>query len=195
MKHPIKNHLKAMGLALALSMPGVAVAQGLPVYDNTNFISMAKSLIESAKQTSELMRTVEFLKEQKERIEQVSQRVQQLRAVQQLIRNNQRLFDMVRHDLRDILNSPYIKPDEISQVTVSFEEILERSLESVGYVDRILTSDFLKMTDAERAAVLKDHEAQSNEMVAEVENKTRRYREIISFRKMQDKINNRETGF
>jgi hypothetical protein len=25
--------------------------------------------------------------------------------------------------------------------------------------------------------------------------KTKRYREIISFRKMQDKINNRETGF
>ncbi|MAQ40899.1 MAG: conjugal transfer protein, partial [Mesonia sp.] len=25
--------------------------------------------------------------------------------------------------------------------------------------------------------------------------KTKRYREIISFRKMQDKINNRETGY
>ena len=51
------------------------------------------------------------------------------------------------------------------------------------------------MTDAERAEVLKDIEQQSKEMVAEIEAKTRRYREIIAFREMQDKINNRETNY
>ena len=95
----------------------------------------------------------------------------------------------------DILNSPYIRPEEVDRVTASFEEILERSMESVDYIERILTSDYLKMTDAERATVLKDHEARSDEMVAEVSNRARRYKEIISFRKMQDRINNRETGF
>src|SRR5690606_8710959 len=129
---------------------------------------------ESAKQTSELLKTVEFLKEQKERIEQVSQMVQQLEAVQRLIGNIQRLFNMVRDDLRDILDSPYIRPDEVDRVVASFDRILERSLESAGYVEKILTSDFLKMTDGERAAVLKEYEAQSDEMVAEVENKARR---------------------
>ena len=89
----------------------------------------------------------------------------------------------------------YIKPDEINRVTASFEEIIDRSMESVDYVNKILTSDYLKMSDAERATVLKDYETRSNEMVAEVQNKTRRYKEIISFRKMQDKINNRETGY
>lgn len=101
---------------------------------------------------------------------------------------------MVQGDLQDILNSPYIKPDEINRVIESFEDIIERSMESVDYVNKILTSDYLKMTDAERAAVLKDYETQSDEMVAEVESKTRRYKEIISFRKMQDRINNRETA-
>jgi len=80
-------------------------------------------------------------------------------------------------------------------VTASFEEIIARSMESVDYVNKILTSDYLKMSDAERATVLKDYETKSNEMVAEVQNKTRRYKEIISFRKMQDHINNRETEF
>src|SRR5690606_5430705 len=193
----IKIHLKTIGLflGLALSVPSSAIAQGLPVYDNTNFISMAKSLIESAKQTSELMRTVEFLKEQKDRIEQVSQKIQQLQAVQRLIKNNNRLFGLVQHDLRAILDSPYIKPEEISRVTASFEEILDRSLESVGYIEKVLTSDFLKMSDGERSAVLKEHEASSREMVAEAESKTRRYGEIISFRMMQERINNRETGY
>lgn len=193
----MKSKIKTLALALtfALSSSGHIVAQGMPVYDNTNFISLAKQLIESAKQTSNLLKTVEFLKKQKERIEQVSNVIQQLDAVGQLIENNQQLFNMVQGDLQDILNSPYIKPDEINRVTESFEEIINRSMENVEYVNKILTSDYLKMSDGERAAVLKDYETQSNEMVAEVESKTRRYKEIISFRKMQDRINNRETNY
>lgn len=193
MKHSINQSIKrfVITLSIALFSSGHIVAQGMPVYDNTNFISLAKQLIESAKQTSNLLKTVEFLKQQKERIEQVSNVIQQLDAVGKLIQNNQYLFNMVQGDLQEILNSPYIKPDEINRVTASFEEIIARSMESVDYVNKILTSDYLKMSDAERATVLKDYETRSNEMVAEVQNKTRRYKEIISFRKMQDHINNR----
>ncbi len=197
MKHSINQSIKrfVVTLSIALFSSGHIMAQGMPVYDNTNFISLAKQLIESAKQTSNLLKTVEFLKQQKERIEQVSNVIQQLNAVGKLIQNNQYLFNMVQGDLQEILNSPYIKPDEINRVTASFEEIIARSMESVDYVNKILTSDYLKMSDAERATVLKDYETKSNEMVAEVQNKTRRYKEIISFRKMQDNINNRETEF
>lgn len=195
MKRSIKIKISVVALTIALFMPVGAAAQGMPVYDNTNFISLVKQLVESAKQTSQLMKTVKFLKKQKERIEQVSNVIQQLDAVGKLIQNNQRLFNMVQNDLQQILNSPYIKPGEVARVTESFEEIIDRSVENVDYINKILTSDFLKMTDAERAKVLKEYETQSNEMVAEVENRTRRYKEIISFRKMQDKINNRETDF
>lgn len=195
----MKDYFKIKTLILILSftflLPAGAACQGMPVYDNTNFISLAKQLIESAKQTSNLLKTVEFLKKQKERIEQVSNVIQQLDAVGQLIQNNQQLFNMVQGDLQDILNSPYIKPEEIHRITDSFNEIMERSMESAEYVNKILTSNYLKMTDAERASVLKDYETQSNEMVAEVENKTRRYKEIISFRKMQDRINNRTSEY
>lgn len=195
MKHSIKIKISVIALTIALFMPAGATAQGMPVYDNTNFVSLIKQLVESAKQTSQLMKTVKFLKKQKERIEQVSNVIQQLDAVGKLIQNNQRLFNMVQNDLQQILNSPYIKPGEVARVTESFEEIIDRSVENVDYINKILTSDYLKMTDGERAKVLKEYETQSNEMVAEVENRTRRYKEIISFRKMQDKINNRETDF
>ncbi|WP_323053945.1 hypothetical protein [Galbibacter sp. EGI 63066] len=194
-KQLVKTTTLVLVVTLVLFLPGRATAQGMPVYDNTNFISLAKQLIESGKQTSNLLKTVEFLKKQKKRIEQVSDVIQQLNAVQELIQNNQQLFNMVQGDLQDILNSPYIKPDEINRVIESFEDIIERSMESVEYVNKILTSDYLKMTDAERASVLKDYETQSDEMVAEVSSKTRRYKEIISFRKMQDRINNRETQY
>jgi len=193
MKNTIKTTILALGLMLLL--PARATSQGMPVYDNTNFISFAKSLIESAKQTSELLKTVKFLKEQKENIDKVNNVIKQLKAVRQLARNNKRLFNIVQHDLREILNSPYIKPGEVERVSESFNAIIENSLNGLDYIDQILSSNNMKMTDAERAAVLKEKELESQEMVAEIEAKTRRYREIIAFRRMQDVINTRETNY
>ena len=51
------------------------------------------------------------------------------------------------------------------------------------------------MSDAERAQVLRERELQSKEMVAEITLKTKRYNDIISFREMQDKINNRTINY
>tara|TARA_R110002124_G_scaffold138576_4_gene302058 strand:+ start:4769 stop:5326 length:558 start_codon:yes stop_codon:yes gene_type:complete len=172
-----------------------ASAQGMPVYDNTNFISFVKSLLESGKQTANLMKTVKFLKTQKENIDKVNDVIKQLKAVRELARNNQRLFDVVQDDLREILNSPFIKPDEVTRISDSFDAILENSMAGMEYIDQILSNDNMKMTDAERAEVLKEKELESKEMVAEIEAKTRRYREIIQFREMQHKINNRETNY
>ena len=193
----MKNKHKTwiLTIALALYSSGHIVAQGMPVYDNTNFVSLVKSLVESAKQTANLVKTVNFLKAQKENIEKVNSVVQDLKAVREIGRNNQRLIAVMQDDLRDILNSPYIKPDEISRVTESFSAVVDNSLETASFIDEILSSDHLKMSDAERAEVLKRKELESKEMVTDVRLKTKRYREIISFREMQDRINNRKTGF
>ncbi len=192
-----KLKIKLLGIALtfALLMPSGAACQGMPVYDNTNFISFTKSLIESAKQTSELLKTVQFLKQQKENIEKVNNVIRQLKAVREIARNNQRLFNIVQDDLREILNSPYIKSHEVNRVSQSFNSIIENSLYGLEYIDQILSSNTLKMTDAERAEVLKDMELKSKEMVAEIEAKTKRYREIIAFREMQAVINGRKAKY
>ncbi|WP_299780827.1 conjugal transfer protein [uncultured Formosa sp.] len=170
-------------------------AQGMPVYDNTNFISLAKSLIESAKQTSQLLQTVNFLKQQKERIEQVNTVIKQLNAVKALYKNNQQLYDLIQNDLHDILNSPYIKPEEVIRVSESFDAVIDKSLEDLDFVSQILSSNLLKMTDAERAIFLKEKEEESKEMVVEVILKTKRYKDIIAFRDFQDRINTRETNY
>ena len=182
-------------MAIALLLPARAACQGMPVYDNTNFISLVKSLVESAKQTANLVKTVNFLKAQKENIEKVNSVIQDLQAVREIGRNNQRLISVMQNDLRDILDSPYIEPDEVTRVTESFDAVVENSLATMDFIDEILSSDHLKMSDAERAEVLKQKELESQEMVNDVRLKTRRYQEIISFRKMQDRINNRETAF
>ena len=81
--------------------------------------------------------------------------VQQLRAVQEIAQNNQRLINVMQNDLQDILNSPYIKPEEVTRVAESFDAIVQNSLDTVDFIDEILSSDYLKMSDAERAEVLK----------------------------------------
>jgi hypothetical protein len=191
----IKQKTLILTMILALFSSGHIVAQGMPVYDNTNFVSLVKSLVESAKQTANLVKTVNFLKAQKENIEKVNNVIRDLKAVREIGRNNERLIAVMQNDLRDILNSPYIKPDEVTRVTESFNAVVENSLQTMDFIDEILSSDHLKMSDAERAEVLKQKELESKEMVTDVRLKTKRYREIISFRKMQDKINNRETAY
>lgn len=181
-------------LTLIFLLPARATGQGMPVYDNTNFISFVKSLVESGKQTTQLMKTVKFLKQQKENVDKVNNVIKQLKAVQELANNNQRLFDIVQGDLREIFNSPYIRPHEVNRVSDSFESIIENSIDGVGYIDKILSSG-LKMTDAERVEVLRAKELESREMVAEIEAKTRRYREIIAFREMQAVINGRKAKY
>ena len=195
MKTKIKTIAFGLILTTYLLVPGGATAQGMPTYDNTNFISLVKQLIESGKQTANIIKTVQFLKTQKENIEKVNNVVRQLKAVREIGRNNQRLIQMMQNDLRNILNSPYIRPNEVSRVSESFTAIVENSLDTMDFIDEILSSDYLKMTDAERAEILKKKELESKEMVSNVKTKTRRYADIISFRKMQDKINNRETNY
>ena len=195
MKTTIRTLFFALPITMSLLMPAGAVCQGMPVYDNTNFVSLVKSLVESAKQTTQLLKTVEFLKQQKENLEKVNTVVKQLKAVREISRNNARLIQVMQNELRGILNSPYIKPDEITRVSESFNNIVENSLETMDFIDQILSNNYLKMSDAERARILKEKEEQSQEMVSEINLKTKRYKEIISFRKLQDKINNRQTSF
>ena len=195
MKTKIKTIMFGLILTVTILLPGGATAQGMPTYDNTNFISLVKQLIESGKQTANIIKTVQFLKTQKENIEKVNNVVRQLKAVREIGRNNQRLIQMMQNDLRDILDSPYIKPDEVSRVSESFTAIVQNSLDTMDFIDEILSSDYLKMSDAERAEILKEKEQESKEMVSNIKTKTRRYKDIISFRKMQDKINNRETNY
>nr|WP_235843271.1 conjugal transfer protein [Maribacter hydrothermalis] len=180
---------------LTLLMPSQATCQGMPVYDNTNFISLIKQLVESGKQTANIIKTVKFLKQQKENLEKVNDVVKQLKAVREIGRNNERLIQVMQNDLQDILNSPYIKPDEVTRVSESFSAVIENSLDTMDFIDQVLSSDFMKMTDAERAIILKEKEMESKEMVSNATIKTKRYHDIISFRKMQDKVNNRQVNY
>lgn len=189
----IKTLLLTIGFAFLI--PTSSIGQGMPTYDNTNFISLVKQLAESGKQTANIIKTVEFLKTQKENLEKVNIVVKQLKAVKEIGRNNQRMIQVMQTDLRVILDSPYIKPEEVSRVSESFTAIIENSLNTLDFIDEILSSDYLKMSDAERAGILKQKELESKEMVATIRTKTKRYGDIISFRKMQDKINTRKTEY
>lgn len=193
----MKKRLKTLGISLtfALLLPAGATCQGMPVYDNTNFVSLVKQLVESAKQTVELLKMVEHLQEAKEKLEKVNNAVRQYQAVRDITRDNQRLVDLVRIDLREILNSPYIHPDEVGIISRDLDAIIENSLSQLEFMGQVLSHDFLNMTDAERLTMLEGHRESTRQMVADIRIKRKRYALVISFREMRDRINNRETNF
>ena len=193
MKITIKTIILSVFLVIAST--GQTKAQGIPVYDNTNFLSLIKQLFESAKQTSEMIKTVNFLKQAKETIEKVNSAVAQYEAVKEINENNEALVNMVRNDLSGILNSPYIQPDEIDAVSNAFNTIIDGSLRNLEFMNQVLTNDFLKLNDAERLEILEAHRDDSQKMIADITLKNKRYKLIISFREMQDRINNRETNY
>lgn len=182
-------------MILATGLCSRVGAQGMPVYDNTNFLALGQSLIESAKQTSELLKTVKFLKEQKERIEEVSSIVKQLKMVREIIENNQQLYETVQEDLREILTSPYIRSDEVELISESFNSLIENALSDLEFMQDLLTSNFLNMTDAERMAILEEQRLRSREMIHEIALKKRRYSAIIEFRQVKESINSRATNY
>ena len=167
-------------------------SQGMPVYDNTNFIALGKSIVESAKQTSQMIKTVKFLKAQKERVDKINSAVKQLKSIKELQDNNTYLYNTVKRDLREILNSPYIKIEEITTISNSFNAIVNNSVQSLELVNQILKRDFFKMNDSERFMILEEHKKRSNEMVSDIRYKTKMYYEIIEFREMQDLVTNRD---
>lgn len=193
----MRNKIRLFGMALALTflLPAGAACQGMPVYDNTNFFSLVKQLVESGKQTAEMIKTVKFLKDAKETIEKVNNAVKQYQAVREIHENNKALVNMVRDDLRGILNSPYIHPDEIDAVSNAFTTIIDGSLRNLEFMDQVLSNDFLKLSDAERLSILEEHREDSKKMVADITLKNKRYKMIISFREMQAVINGRKTNY
>ena len=184
-----------VALTLLLLWPGRATAQGMPVYDNTNFISLAKQLVESAKQTAELLKMVEQLNAVREKIEKVNNAVRQYQAVRDITRNNEQLFEMVRDDLREVLNSPYIHGDEVEIISNAFNGIMEHSLDQLDFMGHVLSNDFLNMTDAERLDILEAQRVESRKMLADIKHRKKRYDMIISFRKMQALIKDRKPNY
>ena len=182
-------------MVLMLVLPGRATAQGMPVYDNTNFLSLGKQLIESAKQTAELLKMAEELNAVREKIEKVNNAVRQYQAVRDITKNNEELFEMVGDDLREVLNSPYIHGDEVEAITNAFNGIMEHSLNQLEFMEQVLSNDFLNMSDAERLEILEGQREASQRMLADIKLKKRRYDMVISFRKMQTLIKDRKLNY
>jgi len=182
-------------MVLMLVLPGRATAQGMPVYDNTNFLSLGKQLIESAKQTAELLKMAEELNAVREKIEKVNNAVRQYQAVRDITKNNEELFEMVGDDLREVLNSPYIHGDEVEVITNAFNGIMEHSLNQLEFMEQVHSNDFLNMSDAERLEILEGQREASQRMLADIKLKKRRYDMVISFRKMQTLIKDRKLNY
>lgn len=164
--------------------------QGMPVYDNTNFIALGQQLISMAKQTAEVIKTVNFLREQKERIEQVSNAVRDFNTVARLIRRNQEIYGILNNDLRNLISNPLVTPNEAQRLYDRVERLYDISVEDLDLIEKILTSNFLKMEDTERMDKLREAEKRADETFSKLTIEIKDYNTIVQFREFQQAVDN-----
>ena len=182
----MKKLLLSLVIVLMFNIKGHS--QGMPVYDNTSFIALGQQLFAMAQQTGEVIKTVNFLKEQKERIEQVSNAINDFNTVARLIERNQDIYRMLNVDVRGLIQSPLVKDYEAERLIGRVNKLYELSLQDIQLVKKILQSNFLKMEDTERMKELRDAEKRADETVDNLKSDVKRYQNIIDMREFQKKV-------
>lgn len=162
--------------------------QGLPVYDNTNFIALGQQLLSMAKQTAEVIKTVNFLREQKERIEQVSNAVKDFNTVARLIKRNQQIYNILNNDLKNLISNPLVTPREAKLLYDRVERLYQITEGDIVLIQKILTSNFLKMEDTERMDKLREAEVRADQTFAQLTVEIKDYNTIVEFREFQQAV-------
>ncbi|WP_141402402.1 conjugal transfer protein [Sediminicola luteus] len=159
--------------------------QGMPVYDNTNFLTLGKQLVESGKQTAELLKMVEFLKQQKERLELVNGWVRELKAVEELLADHRKIFTRIEGDLQEILGSPYVTAVERDRMVSTFEGLLELAQEDLEFLSTLLLEGGFDMDDAQRTTFILDTRRRMQALDWDTQRRLSRYRDLLALRESQ----------
>lgn len=159
-------------------------AQGMPVYDNTNFLTLGKQLLESGKQTSQLIQTVNFLKQQKERLEQVSGVIRDLKLIGEIIEDHKTLHGELQREFQLLQSSNLLANHELRELSKTLENIMGASLDDMDLIRQLLRNDHFKMTDKDRLDLLERRRRSMEGASASCKAQVKRYRAMIHFRKM-----------
>ena len=176
-------------LLSAFLLSGQLSAQGMPVYDNTNFLTLGKQLIESGKQTSQLIQTVKFLKEQKERLDRVNAVVRDLKLIREIVDDHKTLHTEIRREFRQLGSSPLLRNQELQILSAYLEGAMAQSMDDLELIRELLQHDRFKMTDKDRIDLLQQRRRRMDQVKLNCEAQVRRYRAMIDFRKMVEAAN------
>lgn len=162
--------------------------QGMPVYDNTNFLAFGQQLLAMASQTGEIIKTVNFMADAADRIEQVNNAVRNLNTVTRLIQRNQEIYRIMNDDLRRIISNPLITPREATILYDKVERLWDITQEDVALIEQILTSNLFNMEDSERMDKIRTAERQADETFNLLTIELKDYSTIVEFREFQQAV-------
>ena len=138
--------MKKIIFFMLLSFGSYAYSQigAMATYDASANASLINQIQESARQTAELQKQFNLLKEAKDRIEQVSGAIQQLGQLQNII-NEQRAAISNANKITTIISETRRKTD-LSGISYN----LSRIQSSITTVQKLLDNGIFKMQDSER---------------------------------------------
>jgi len=173
-----------------LTIGSKSFGQGLPVYDNTSFLSMIQQLAAMGTQTAEIIKTVNFMADAVDRIQDVSGVIRDINTVARLIDRNRDIYELLNNDVRNLISNPVITPNEAERLYDKVERLWDITQEDVALIEQILEDNVFKMEDTDRMTKIREAEKNADETYNTLKIEIRDYNTIVEFRELQQAINN-----
>lgn len=129
---------------------------GVPqtVFDPTAAGNMSEQIATSAKQLTQLEKSLEYLKKAEDKLNNVSgyvRNMKDLNDIRKMYAESISMATKIRASIPNVKNAEQ-KKNIVSQVTASVSNLNN----SINFITKILTSNFFSMTDTERMELIKE---------------------------------------
>ncbi len=180
---------KTLLLIIAILLNSIASGQ-MAVIDATANKQLTKTAIETAKQTQQMEKSVELMKEQKSRLEKVSKGLKKLQLLDDIVTRNSKLVKRIGKDADYFLSNPYLKNKEVKIIRDSYSNILKEATADMSFINDLIKDGVFKVDDGRRLQLLKEQEENSKDLALRIEMAYKHYDRILQYRAFKEAAEN-----
>lgn len=149
--------MKTIVFPLAFVLVTLCVnAQATIVNDPAANKSLAISVAQGAQQVESGLAQLEYLKEAKESVSKVSNILYDVKELEETYEIQQQIIDRSINYLQTLEKTKLLSAQEMVDAAGRYNRLIERSIRTLGSLDKILGDGLFEMSDAERWSFIKE---------------------------------------
>lgn len=153
----MKTNILTTALLLVMVCAKAQIPTGaMVVNDPAANSTLLQSLSQGAAQVQQGTEQLEFLKDAKDVVEKVNNVLRDVHELEEIYNIQKDILEKTRNDLRMINGTSLFYPSEIRNITMSYTNIVDRSIKAMEGLDKLLTNNLFKMNDAERLSFIRE---------------------------------------
>lgn len=169
---------------LAAAQGGVVSAPVLESLEGFNKGTLLKQLAEVVKQTEVLKDTYDKMKGTLELYEKVSDKLKQVEMVQKAIQRQADLVNACSDALKNVKKSKGATSEDLVRVRKSINDIIATYKMNLDLINKVLTTDLLKMDDNSRITLLMDITDRTEKSMRKVNSTTTAFEHVSAVKAM-----------